>query len=282
MARSHSSMRMGVLNLLVLVIALGLMVLCVLSLVTARADNTLSLRQVQSSQESYAQEMAGQDFLKAIDSRLASSRNAGTATDGLISALNLAAPMLAEDSAGYAMEHYADIEVSGVAETLTKQELMEQMKLISYTGQAQQSTQSALEDTSTEIIDDGPGGMIIEAPVTFDVSGSDGQGEASGADDAGVADVLQSDDGQQVEGVVVMEGHPGTLLSSDSSEEYFARLNNVVDGCVAGISANFSSPSGRNLNCLIGIRDDATYVVLKWQSVKSWYPDAQEEVLWMG
>ena len=77
MARTRPAVRMGVLNLLVMVIALSLAVLAVLSLATARAGQALAEREQQSVQEVYSCEAAGQRFLAALDDELAPARKAG-------------------------------------------------------------------------------------------------------------------------------------------------------------------------------------------------------------
>jgi len=82
-------MRMGSLNLLVLVIALCLAVMGVLSVVTAQASGNLSARQAETSQEFYAEESAAQYMLSEVDGILAnvrqshvrSSRMTGTISD---------------------------------------------------------------------------------------------------------------------------------------------------------------------------------------------------------
>ena len=63
MARYQASMKMGALNLLILIIALSLTVLSVLTLVTAHANETLAQKQADSVTETYAEEIAGQAFL---------------------------------------------------------------------------------------------------------------------------------------------------------------------------------------------------------------------------
>ncbi len=73
MAR-RTSMRMGSLNLLVLVIALCLAVMGVLSVVTAQASGNLSARQAETSQDLYAEESAAQYMLSEVDSILANVR----------------------------------------------------------------------------------------------------------------------------------------------------------------------------------------------------------------
>ncbi len=67
-------MRMGSLNLLVLVIALCLAVMGVLSVVTAQASANLSARQAETSQELYAEESAAQYILSEVDGILANVR----------------------------------------------------------------------------------------------------------------------------------------------------------------------------------------------------------------
>ena len=78
---------MGVLNLLVMVIALSLAVLAVLSLATARAGQALTEREQQSMQEVYSCEAAGQRFLAALDDVLADGRQAGLSASAMGDAL---------------------------------------------------------------------------------------------------------------------------------------------------------------------------------------------------
>lgn len=88
--------RMGTLNLLVMVIALSLAVLAVLALTTAQAGRTLSQREAESTQATYACETAGQQFLAAIDAQLASLHIDGGATpEHLLRTMQAAAPLLA-------------------------------------------------------------------------------------------------------------------------------------------------------------------------------------------
>lgn len=87
MARTRPAVRMGVLNLLVMVIALSLAVLAVLSLATAQAAQVLGDREEQSLQEVYRCEAAGQRFLAALDDSLAAARDAGGGSDRIGGAL---------------------------------------------------------------------------------------------------------------------------------------------------------------------------------------------------
>lgn len=65
-AKHRSTMRMGSLNLLVLVIALCLVVLSVLALVSANMMASFTDRQDESTTQYYVQETAGQSFLVAV------------------------------------------------------------------------------------------------------------------------------------------------------------------------------------------------------------------------
>lgn len=67
----RAPVRMGVLNLLVLVIALCLAVLAALALTTAQAGRTLSERQADELAQVQAAEAAGQQFLAQVDAQLA-------------------------------------------------------------------------------------------------------------------------------------------------------------------------------------------------------------------
>ena len=70
-AKPHGSVRIGPISLFTLIIILGLAVLAVLSLTTARAELSITERQAQTTTETYALETAGQEFVAAVDAALA-------------------------------------------------------------------------------------------------------------------------------------------------------------------------------------------------------------------
>lgn len=67
----NTPVRMGVLNLLTLIIALCLAVLAVLSLTTAHRSELLSKRQSEHLQNVFIAEQVGQEFLAEVDTELA-------------------------------------------------------------------------------------------------------------------------------------------------------------------------------------------------------------------
>lgn len=75
------SMRMGSLNILVLVIAISLAVLSVLTFVSAHADQALSDRHGSMAQDTYLEERAGQCFLASLDETLQPLQHMGYAPD---------------------------------------------------------------------------------------------------------------------------------------------------------------------------------------------------------
>lgn len=86
-ASANAPVRMGMLNILMLVIALCLAVLAVLALSTARAGAALSDRQAANVRETYAVETAGQAFVAEVDAHLASLHAAGIPADRYLSAV---------------------------------------------------------------------------------------------------------------------------------------------------------------------------------------------------
>lgn len=81
-------MRMGMLNILVVVIALCLAVLSVLALSTARAGAALSERQAANVTETYAVESVGEELLAHLDEALTSFQAGGIPADRLVDAVN--------------------------------------------------------------------------------------------------------------------------------------------------------------------------------------------------
>lgn len=77
MARSHGSVRMGPISLFTLVITLCLAVMALLAFTTGRAELALTQRQQTATTDLYANEAAAQQFVAALDSRLAQLRQGG-------------------------------------------------------------------------------------------------------------------------------------------------------------------------------------------------------------
>lgn len=101
MAR-NASMRLGALNLLVLVIAISLAVLSVLSLVSALASESLSDRQRVSMDAGYAEETAAQYLLADIDGELAYVRDGISTVPSMLYALENHLPSFASKAASLA------------------------------------------------------------------------------------------------------------------------------------------------------------------------------------
>lgn len=227
MARYQASMRMGILNILVLVIAISLAVLGVLSLVTARAQVNLSAKQSESLQETYAEEVAGQSFLQLLDGRLAYSKQQGELSSGLIYVMNLATPVIVEDAIEDAKKVYPDIDITAGFEVLDQNGLYKAMA-VPMGGSAQQET-----------ID------------------------------------LQSD----VAGMTSVET---AIVQSAGTSTYVDSLAEVLKEMVFGIEVNFSTATGKDLSCVVGVRADGSYTILKWETARYWLEDSQGETLWMG
>lgn len=87
MRRSYqSSVRMGALNLLVLIIALSLVVLSVLALVSANSAKSFTAKQEIAAAEYYTQEIAGQSFVSSVDDAWSTSDElTQNAIDGILS-----------------------------------------------------------------------------------------------------------------------------------------------------------------------------------------------------
>lgn len=106
MKHSQSSVRMGPISLVTLVIVLSMAVMTVLSVTTAKATFSSTERQAKATADIYTCETAGQEFLAALDGKLASytSRTdalaalrtdyidllSGITTDGISSAVDIA------------------------------------------------------------------------------------------------------------------------------------------------------------------------------------------------
>lgn len=84
-ARTRSSVRMGPITLLVLVVVLCLAVLTVLSLVTARSQQAVTQQQAATVEAGYRNEVAAETFLAQLDGILAQGRS-GALTRGEVDA----------------------------------------------------------------------------------------------------------------------------------------------------------------------------------------------------
>ena len=163
MARTRPAVRMGVLNLLVMVIALSLAVLAVLSLATARAGQALAEREQQSVQEVYSCEAAGQRFLAALDDELAPARKAGGGAARIGEALQTGLADLQQQAVAGAEGLSAQVELlegqdasalegalRGAQRELVKPEIENLLMILGETGQAH-IARPGLEDLVFEI-----------------------------------------------------------------------------------------------------------------------------------
>lgn len=82
MAR-QGSVRIGPVSILVLIIILCLAVMAVLTLITAEAEESITLRQEESTTALYENEAEAQRFLAQLDGALARSSNVQAALDTL-------------------------------------------------------------------------------------------------------------------------------------------------------------------------------------------------------
>lgn len=81
MEESRGSVRIGPISLFVLIIVLCLAVLAVLSLQTARAQQAITTQQALMIEETYANEVAGQQFVADVDALLSQGKRDGLSYD---------------------------------------------------------------------------------------------------------------------------------------------------------------------------------------------------------
>lgn len=263
MARYQASMKMGALNLLILIIALSLTVLSVLTLVTAHANETLAQKQADSVTETYAEEIAGQAFLASLDKKLAPSKSAGSVASGLNSALRLSLQDLANEACEKAMQTSSDVELSSEAKLLSIKELYVEMKVSfdlrnDLNSLGDNSARSSRDDEDSDEASKGAGEEVIEDETIT------GGGDRGSVEDTG--DVEESFD---MEPIV-------------DSSQYYLSMARALEECVGGVSLSVSTTTGRNLSVLIGIKSDGDYIVMSWKNSKIWYADEKKETLWMG
>lgn len=87
-AKARSSVRMGPITLLVLVVVLCLAVLTVLSLVTARSQQAVTQQQATTVEAGYRNEVAAQGFLAQVDGILAQGRAGELARSEVMAAVS--------------------------------------------------------------------------------------------------------------------------------------------------------------------------------------------------
>jgi hypothetical protein len=86
--RQHTTLRIGPISLLTLVMALCLAVMGVLCAVTAEATYAMSVRQAESTTDGYLAEEAGQQLVAQVGSRIASARATGADKAAATSAIS--------------------------------------------------------------------------------------------------------------------------------------------------------------------------------------------------
>lgn len=92
MSSSNSSVRIGPISLFTLVIILCLAVMAVLSATTAQATYSAAEKQALFTDDTYANEIAAQSAVAAIDAALAPVRSAGGGLDAALAAVDKALP----------------------------------------------------------------------------------------------------------------------------------------------------------------------------------------------
>lgn len=109
-------MRMGVLDLFVLVVGICLAVLAVLALSTSLASVRLSERQVDSMQQIYDIDAQGQRFAAELDAKLLALAGGGGVPADVFAALSAELPGLVADAAEAAEEVLVEAKALGVDE----------------------------------------------------------------------------------------------------------------------------------------------------------------------
>ena len=97
-SQGQGTIRIGPLSLIALVIILCLSVLAVLSVSTSRASTTESQKQLEFVQSTYANEVAGQEFLAVVDGQLALAKANGLTIDETMANVEAAIPSVANVS----------------------------------------------------------------------------------------------------------------------------------------------------------------------------------------
>ncbi len=266
MSRYQASMRMGALNLLILIIALSLTVLSVLTLVTAHANTALTDAQATAATETYTEEIAGQTFLASLDKKLLPSKEAGKVASGLNSALRLSLQDEADRACEKAMEASPGVELTSTAELLGIKDLYVEMKVAF-------DLRNSLDDE--DVVD-----SVLQYPSISEDGGAVGEEiidddpSAPSASDARIVD-----GGRIVQDSDILQGN---AEDAAIDQRYYMEIARVLEDCVGGISLDINTSNGRNLDILIGIKADGNYVVLNWKASKIWYAEETKETLWMG
>lgn len=87
MEESRGSVRIGPISLFVLIMVLCLAVLAVLSLQTARAEQSITGQQALIIEDTYSNEIAGQEFVAQLDAVLVQGRNGSMSSEDTMRAV---------------------------------------------------------------------------------------------------------------------------------------------------------------------------------------------------
>lgn len=107
----RASMRMGVLDLFVVIIGICLVVLAVLALSTSMASLRLSERQTQNMQHAYDVDTAGQRFAAALDGKVQDAIRSGVAVSDVLARVDADLVDLIDDVASASEEILVEAEV---------------------------------------------------------------------------------------------------------------------------------------------------------------------------
>lgn len=274
MARKNT-VKMGSLNLLILVIAICLALLSVLSITTARAQSNLTERESLTVQETYAEECAAQYFLSCIDADLAPLRQGVIPSSRVLPTLGMMVRQYADQAVAL-----PSVEGNGItveAQVLSQEAMMAELRLDHVTYDAEGEDWvidlGVEEDLSGEM----PfyGSLPYEEIIIGGIQTEPEDDESSEGDEG----ATESEDDQ--DGWVPLFGLEQTTESEEDSAGS-AHLENVGLTCIGGVQLQLESQTGRLLDCIIGIRDDGTYVVLQWKALRIRGFEAEETTLWMG
>lgn len=256
MKQHTSSVRMGPISLVSLIIVLCLAVMTVLSVSTAHAMNSSTQRQASSTTDVYRCEQAGQAFLANLDEVLANVRNGSSAivsndgsedSEGLIEgaadssdAANVAAEATSETAAEGADESAAENTVEATTEATSADEDADS-SLTEAASEGESSGEVAYEDQSVETTSQRSAALVALREVKDDLIANLGVDGISAA-----VEISPNDD----------------LLPS--------------------VTATFVTESDRRLSVTLAIEDDATYRILSWKTTTFWNNYSSEETLWSG
>lgn len=246
---------MGSLNLLVLVIAICLIVLGVLTFISARSSAQLTDRQANATHEEYVEEYAGQVLVKGIDSHLKVARDRADSPETTMWVMTSILDQLTANAIESASSY--DGEVTCDSSVVPREEIATLMGI---------DPAIAVEDATS---------MGIAAPEEAIVD------EATIAEGTSSQEEGRSDASQIRRLVTIEESGSDSDDSASAKDAYMDSLLEEIDECAGAINAVFSTRDGKNLHCVIAINRDGTYKILKWQSSRTWN-NSRSETLWLG